>query len=95
MEPMYFIPIAVLVAVVVGNLLFGRYSGGSHTLAATFGLVRNVGLALVGILTMMGGTWFHIAVGMTLLTASWYLGRGHASRLDGTNSGSLRGKLNG
>lgn len=93
-ESFILIPVAFLGAVVFGNLLFARYSKGSQAGSALFGIVSNTARILVGVLIMMGGTWFHIAVGMTVITLSWYFGRGHKSRLD-KNTGSVRSKLNG
>lgn len=93
---MVLIPVAVLAAFFVGNALFKRYSSESHTLSATFGLVRNISMILVGVFTMIGGTEYHFAAGMILISAGWYLGRGHKEQLDeSTSSGSLRAKING
>lgn len=93
-ESMLAVAAAVLVAILVGNWLF-LYSGdGPAMLRACVGVVSNLGRLLLGALIMIGGTWFHIAVGGFIIMLSWYGFRSNKSNLN-TVEGGLRARLNG
>ncbi len=82
------------VAVLVGYFLYVNFSGGSHTLASVFGLGRAGFFFLGGLVTMLGGTPFHLVVGGLLIIWAVYTGLGHKDRLEETTSGStVRSRL--
>jgi len=88
------IPVAILIAVLVGNWLF-LYSGDGTTMVrALIGVASNLGRLLLGALIMVGGTWFHIAVGGFIIMFSVYGFRSNKQSLN-TVEGGLRSKLNG
>lgn len=84
---------ALLVSVVLGLWLYGRFANTSDVAVATFGLLRNGSMFLIGLFLLMTGMWPLVIAGGLVIVLAVFLGATHASTLDERTS--LRKRLAG
>lgn len=72
-----------LFAIVTGLWAFAQFSGGASALVSVLGLLRNVALAIVGVMLIISGMWPLIILGGVFLALAVYLGSYHGDNLTG------------
>lgn len=93
MTEIFVVPIALVVSVVAGLWIYGRFSTAGNVSIAVAGLLRNGFTFLIGAFFIMSGMWPLIIAGGLIIIIAIFLGSAHASNLD--DSTSLRKKIAG